>query len=164
MRGRNPLFSNQSLVFKVKCLNCASVVHAVTLTQLSENLSHIILKPNRLVGIVVRDIVISTGRDGCISPSAIFKHVFDEYSFSIIMNLFDNNKPYALSTHNRKCKNKMHHIWCNTQSDLGAKILYKICLKIVQKVLKWPLQHVNFQKCFGGVCPQNLFYSQYASK
>ena len=31
--------------------------------------------------------------------------------FSIMLNLFDNNKPYALSTHNRKCANKMHHIW-----------------------------------------------------
>ena len=29
-------------------------------------------------------------------------------------------------------------------SDLGAKNLDKICLKIVQKVLKWPLQYVNF--------------------
>ena len=49
-------------------------------------------------------------------PPTIFKHVFDEYNFSIISNLFDNNKPYALSTHNGKCTNKMHHIWCNTQN------------------------------------------------
>ena len=35
---------------------------------------------------------------GCIPPPAIFKHV-DEYSFSTISNLFDNNKPYALSTY-----------------------------------------------------------------
>ena len=42
----------------------------------------------------------------CIPPQAIFKHVFDEYNFSIISNLFDNNNSYALSTHNRKCTNK----------------------------------------------------------
>ena len=45
----------------------------------------------------------------CILPPAIFKIVFDKYNFSIFLNLFDNNKPYALSTHNRKCANKMHH-------------------------------------------------------
>ena len=55
------------------------------------------------------------GCGGCIPPPAIFKHVFDEYNFSIISNLFDNNKAYALSTHNRNCTNKMHHIWLNTQ-------------------------------------------------
>ena len=45
-------------------------------------------------------------------PPAIFKHVFDEYNFFIpvILSLFDNNKRYALSTHNRKCTNKMRHI------------------------------------------------------
>ena len=32
------------------------------------------------------------------------------------------------------------------QSDLEAKKLNKISQKIVQKVLKWPLQYVNFQK------------------
>ena len=30
---------------------------------------------------------------------AIFKHVFDEYNFFIISNLFDDNKLYALSMH-----------------------------------------------------------------
>ena len=48
--------------------------------------------------------------DAC-PPPAIFKHAFDEYNFSIILNFFDSNKPYALSTHDRKCTNKMHHIW-----------------------------------------------------
>ena len=75
------------------------------------------LKPNRLVGVLVRDIVIRAGRGGskrdvgdASSLPAIFKHVFDEYSFSAISNLCDNNKPYALSTHNRKCANKMRDI------------------------------------------------------
>ena len=53
-------------------------------------------------------------------------------------------------------------------SDLGAKNLNKICLKFVQKVLKWPLQYVNFQKFSGGAYPRTplepFFYSQYASK
>ena len=53
----------------------------------------------------------SGGMSGMHPPPAIFQHVFDEYKFFIISNLFDNNKPYALSTHNRKCTNKMHHIW-----------------------------------------------------
>ena len=55
------------------------------------------LKPNRLVAVVVRDIVIRAGRGrsrrdvgDASSPPAIFKHVFDEYSFSIISNVFEN--------------------------------------------------------------------------
>ena len=43
-------------------------------------------------------------------PPAIFKNVFDVYNFFIISNLLDSDKPYALSAHNRKCANKMHHI------------------------------------------------------
>ena len=39
-------------------------------------------------------------------------------------------------------------------SDLGAKNLNKICVKIVQKILKWSLQCVNFQKISGGTRPR----------
>ena len=74
---------------------------------------------HRLVGVVVRDIVISTGRGGSkwdvgdASSHQPFSNMFlnDENNFFIISSLFDNNKPYALSTHNGKCANKMHDIW-----------------------------------------------------
>ena len=46
---------------------------------------------------------------------AIFKVVLNVYNFSIISNLFHSDKPYTLSTHNRKCANKMHHILRSTQ-------------------------------------------------
>ena len=46
---------------------------------------------------------------------AIFKVVLNVYNFSIISNLFDSDKPSALSTHNEKCANKMHHILRSTQ-------------------------------------------------
>ena len=39
-------------------------------------------------------------------------------------------------------------------SELGAKNFNKIRPKIVKQVLKWPLQHVNFQKFSGGACPR----------
>ena len=39
-------------------------------------------------------------------------------------------------------------------SELGAKNLQKICPKIVQKALKWPLLYVSFQKFFVGACPR----------
>ena len=39
-------------------------------------------------------------------------------------------------------------------SGLGAQNLNKICPKIVEKVLKWPLQYVNFQKFSGEACPR----------
>ena len=119
------LFWNRTLVFKVKCPNYASAVRAVISKQLWQNLPHIILKPNRLVGVVVRDVVISAGMDGSrgdAPPYQPFSNIFfDEYSFSIISNLFDDNMLYALSTHNRKCMDKVHHIWWNTQI-YGQKI------------------------------------------
>ena len=52
-------------------------------------------------------------------------------------------------------------------SELGAKSSIKMRLKIVQEVLKWPLQYVNFQKFSGATCPRTSlgsFYFQYASK
>ena len=52
-------------------------------------------------------------------------------------------------------------------SDLWAKNFNKICVKIVQKVLKWPLQHVYFSKFSGGAhprTPHSFFYSKYALK
>ena len=44
-------------------------------------------------------------------PTSHFQKNFDVYNFSIILNLFDSNKLYALRTQNRKCANKMHHNW-----------------------------------------------------
>ena len=46
---------------------------------------------------------------------AIFKVALNVYNFSLISNLFDSDKPSALSTHNRKCANKMHRILRSTQ-------------------------------------------------
>ena len=43
---------------------------------------------------------IGVGRGICMLTPAIFKNVFDAYNFSIISNLFDTYKPYALSMHN----------------------------------------------------------------
>ena len=53
-----------------------------------------------------------------------FSNMFLMYTiFFTILNLFDSDKLYALSTHYRKCMNKMHHIWRSIQ----------ICMKIIQK-------------------------------
>ena len=90
------------------------------------------------------------------------------------------NTLLALSTHNRKCANKMHRIFfdfncififllresdqCAVRPRLGTqfgealrirvKILNKICLKIIQKALKWPFGARKFSKIFGGACPR----------
>ena len=61
------------------------------------------------------------GLEVCILSPAIFKIVFDAYNFSITSNLFESDKPYALSTHNQKCTRQMHHIWQSTQNQ-GQKI------------------------------------------
>ena len=89
---------------------------------------------------------------GQIPSPAIFKHVFDEYNFSIISHLFDNKilRPkHALSK-----MYKQNASYLVKHSDLGVNNMNKICLKIIQKVLKWPLQYGNFQKLSGVACPQ----------
>ena len=42
-------------------------------------------------------------------------------------------------------------------SDLDAKNLNKICLKIVQKVLKWPIQYENFPEAHAPRPPRTFF-------
>ena len=89
------------------------------------------------------------GMWGMHPPHQPFSNMFlNEFSFSIISNLFDNSKPYALSTHNQKCTVRTKCIIFGETLRFRGKNLYKIYLKIVQKVLKWPLQYVNFQKIF----------------
>ena len=97
----------------------------------------------------------------CILP-AIFKHIFDVYNFSIILILFDSNKPYALSTHNWKCANKMRHIWRSTQYK-GQKIRTKFAwnysksnkIAITAWIFKnFPEEHAPF--CFSQSA-SNLF-------
>ena len=39
---------------------------------------------------------------------------------------------------------------------IRVKNLNKICLKIIQKAVNQPLQHVNFQKFSGLTCPRTL--------
>ena len=86
---------------------------------------------------------IQGGMWGCIPPPAIFKHVFDEYNFSMISNLFHYNKPYALSTHNRKCTNKKHYLV--KHSDLGAKNLKQNLPKSCSKSTKIATPHYLIQ-------------------
>ena len=71
----------------------------------------------------------------CILLPAIFKNVVNVYNFFIILNHLDSDNPYALSTHNRKCANKIAS-YLVKHSELGSKNLNKICLKIIQKALK----------------------------
>ena len=87
----------------------------------------------------------------CIFPPAIFKHVFDVYNFSIILILFDSDKPYALSTRNWKCANKT---WRSTQYK-GQKIRTKFAwnyskstkIAITAQIFKiFPEEHAPF--CF----------------
>ena len=56
-----------------------------------------------------------------ILPPAILENVLMYTILFIISSLFDSKKPYAISTHNRKCvKKKLNRIW----------------LKIIEKALK----------------------------
>ena len=80
-------------------------------------------------------------------PPANFKNVFDEYNYSLISNLFDKNKPYALSMHNRKYAKKMHYVLAK-HSELGSKNFTKIRSKIIQKALKSAITSCKFSKFF----------------
>ena len=54
--------------------------------------------------------------------------------------------------HNRNCEQSASYLV--KHAKLGAKNMNKLCLKIVQKALKWPLQYANFQNFFGGAFPR----------
>ena len=84
--------------------------------------------------------------------SCLFFRIF---RLNFASDLFDNNYNSYASTHNRKCVNKciISQILVRF-SELGAKNLNKICQKVVQKTLKWPLQYVNFQKFSGEAYPR----------
>ena len=98
-------------------------------------------------------------------PPAIFKHAFDEYNFSLILNFFNSNKPHAQSTHNRKYTNKMRYIW-ETLRFRGKKFKQSL-RKNCSKSTKMATAVCKFLKSFQGSMPpdlNNLFYFQYASK
>ena len=67
-----------------------------------------------------------------ILPPAIFKNGFDVYNFSIISNLFDSDKSYALSTRKSKvCEENASYL--AKHSEPSSYNLNKTCLKIIQK-------------------------------
>ena len=95
--------------------------------------------------------------EGCIPRPSHCKNVLDKYNFSMVSNLVDYNKLYALSTHNRKCANNCIIFGELKHSEIGQKLFNKICF--VQKALKWPLQCADFQIFFGGACSLTPLHS-----
>ena len=79
---------------------------------------------------------------------AIFKVVLDVYNFFIISNLFDSDKSYALSMHNRKCANKMHHILRSTQ--IRVKQLEQNLPENYPKRTKITIKTCKFSNIFRG--------------
>ena len=68
---------------------------------------------------------------------SFFINGFDEYNFSITLNLFDNNNPYTYSKHKSKCATKMHHyIILVKGSKLGVKNLDRFFLENCTKSTK----------------------------
>ena len=79
---------------------------------------------------------------------AIFKVVLNVYNFSMMLNLFDSDKPSALSTHNRKCANKMHHILRSTQ--IRVKQFEQNLPENSSKRSKISIRACKFSKIFRG--------------
>ena len=79
----------------------------------------------------------------CIPPPYSFNAVFDEYNFSIISNLFDNNHLYALSTHKSKmCEQNVSYLLKDL--ELEAKKLNRICHKNCSKSSKMAITVSKF--------------------
>ena len=55
-----------------------------------------------------------------LSSPAIFNVIFDNYNFSIILNLFDSNDPYAENTNKWKMW-EQNTSYLVKDSDLGVK-------------------------------------------
>ena len=85
-------------------------------------------------------------------PPYSFNAVFDEYNFSMISNLFDNNHLYALSTHKSKmCEQNVSYLVKDL--ELEAKKLNKICHKNCSKSAKMAITVSKFLKTFRGSIP-----------
>ena len=89
-----------------------------------------------------------------ILPPATLENVFHVYNFSIIssLSIAMSLRPEARIIENVRTK-------CIIFSEaLRIRVkklsINKIWLKIIQNALKWPLEHVHFQKSFGGACPR----------
>ena len=85
-------------------------------------------------------------------PPVIFRTVFDAYNFFIVSNLFDSNKPYALSTHNRTCANKIHHIFGETLR-IRFKNFKQNLPENYSKCTKIAITASKFSKFSGGMPP-----------
>ena len=94
----------------------------------------------RIQGVKMRDMHL---------PPVIFKTVFYAYNFSIVSNLFDSNKPYPLSTHNRKCANKIYHIFGETLR-IRVKKFKQILPENYSKCTKIAITSRKFSKFFRG--------------
>ena len=93
---------------------------------------------------------------GCIPQQPFSKMLLMNTIFPQLRTFTITIYIYVLCPNSRIIKMYEQNASCLVKhSDLGAKNL-KICLKIVQKVTKWPLQYVSiqFQTCSGGACPQ----------
>ena len=84
-------------------------------------------------------------------PTAIFKNVFDAYKFSVISNLFNSYKPYALSTHNRKVRAKC--IIFGEALGIRVKKLKQNLAEKYPKNTKIAIIACKFSKIFGGSMP-----------
>ena len=89
----------------------------------------------------------------CIIPPVIFHNVFDAYNFCIISNLFDSNKPYALSTH-RLIKNVRTK--CNIFGEALRTRVKKFKQNLAEeyaKSTKIAITACKFSKFFRGSMP-----------
>ena len=92
------------------------------------------------------------GMQLCILPPAIFKNAFNAYNFSIISNLFDSNKPYALSTHMENVRTK-----CIIFSEALRFRVKKFSQNLPEnysRSTKIAITACKFSKFFRGACPR----------
>ena len=71
-----------------------------------------------------------------------------------IFNLFHNNKPYTLSTHNRKCANKMHHNLFGEAIRIRVKKFRQNLPEKCSKSPKIAITACKFSNFFREGCPR----------
>ena len=87
----------------------------------------------------------------CILPSAIFKHVFDAYNFSIISNLFDSNKPCSLARINENVRTQ--YIVFDEALTIKVKKFKQNLPENYSKSTKIAIAACKFSKFFRGSKP-----------
>ena len=97
------------------------------------------------------------------SENQSYRHITLATAVTTILNLFDSNKPYALSTHNQKCGNKIRVIF-GEALRIRVKNFRQNLPENYSKSTKIAITASNFSKFFQGSTPPNPLRAFHVSR